>query len=81
MEACTLHLLVLDLSNNSLIGLPPEIGKVRKVQLGLTFSFALHGFDYLKISIALACCGEIEHFSSDIASLVMVLDLSSLKVR
>lgn len=30
VEACKLHLLVLDLSNNSLSGLPPEIGKVSR---------------------------------------------------
>ena len=30
VEACKLRLQVLDLSNNSLSGLPPEIGKVSK---------------------------------------------------
>ncbi|KAK7835027.1 plant intracellular ras-group-related lrr protein 6, partial [Quercus suber] len=30
VEACKLHLSVLDLSNNSLTGLPPEIGKLKE---------------------------------------------------
>lgn len=33
VEACRLHLLLLDLSNNSLSGLPSEIGKVSRYYL------------------------------------------------
>lgn len=56
MEACKLHLSVLDLSNNSLSGLPPEIGKISKFHtIGFYFFLEL----MLTRILFYACCYTI----------------------